>query len=399
MQKKIINLYLSFSFFFNLSISFFFATYVIFLQSKGMNLLQTNLINFCFMASIFVLELPTGSFADVFGRKKSIIGGCLALGFSMIVYFISESFWLFVLAEVIGAFGHTLISGAKDAWLVDSLNHHGHTDNLQSIFKKELSYKQIGVIVGGLIGAQIGEWNIALPWLFSGISMILVSIFLSFKLKEDYFTASQEKFSFRGAVGLMRNTIREGFCFGIKNQPILFLMLFSIFFAFAIQGMNMQWSVLFKDKFSVKINQLGFIYFGISFVMLLGNQFSGKITNFFHLEKDGLIVSQLLTAIGIIMAAILGSFIPVLIFFYLHEFGRGVFGPAKQTYLNKRITNNEKRATILSMDQMFMHLGALLGLLFSGYLAEKFSIPISWLSGGIILCLGILIFSKIKNEE
>ena len=49
------------------------ATYVLFLLSQGLDLLQVNLVNVAFMVGIFIFEIPTGAYADNFGRRKSLV--------------------------------------------------------------------------------------------------------------------------------------------------------------------------------------------------------------------------------------------------------------------------------------------------------------------------------------
>jgi len=99
-----------------------------------------------------------------------------------------------------------------------------------------------------------------------------------------------------------------------------------------------------------------------------------------------------------ICAASFVGLYPVLFWFLIHEGGRGMFKPLKQAYLNKRI-ESDKRATVLSFDSMISRGGAFVGLLLSGYLAENYSISLSWLTSGIILGVGIFIFLKLKNGD
>src|ERR1019366_4447354 len=91
------------------------ATYVTFLISKGLNLLEVNLVNFVFFATLFVFEIPTGAFADVFGRKLSFILSCFLFSLGMFLYAIATSFWGFALAEGVAAVGATFASGAFQA--------------------------------------------------------------------------------------------------------------------------------------------------------------------------------------------------------------------------------------------------------------------------------------------
>src|SRR3989344_2436009 len=92
-------------------VSFISAFYVTFLITKGLNLFQVNMVNFFFFTTLFICEIPTGAFADVFGRKLSYVISYALFSIGMVMYGLADSFWGFVLAEVIAAVGATFASG------------------------------------------------------------------------------------------------------------------------------------------------------------------------------------------------------------------------------------------------------------------------------------------------
>ena len=150
-----------------------------------MDLLEINMINMFFMLGIFLFEVPTGAFADNFGRKKSIVLGCLLLAVSFMVYFVGNHFWTFVLSELIGALGATFLSGALEAWVVDSLAYHDYGGDLANVFRQEAYFKGFSIIGASLIGGYLGEINLAWPWLASAISVFGTGIFALFFLKDQ----------------------------------------------------------------------------------------------------------------------------------------------------------------------------------------------------------------------
>src|SRR3989344_7391935 len=106
MVKSTIRLYLLLKALSTLGISFISAVYVTFLLSKGLNLFEVNLVNAVFFTTLFLFEIPTGAFADIFGRKASVIAACLLFSLGMFVYAASGSFWAFALAEVTAAISY-----------------------------------------------------------------------------------------------------------------------------------------------------------------------------------------------------------------------------------------------------------------------------------------------------
>lgn len=394
MPQKVIKTYVTLSFLLSLALAFFFATYQVFLFSRGMDYLQMNIINMFFMAGVFFLEVPTGAFADVLGRKKSVVAGCFVLSFSFLVYFVSHSFWIFVLAEILGALGIAFISGALEAWAVDSLKYHNFDGSLEHVFKRESQFDQAGILIGSVIGSYVGNINIAYPWLMCSIGCFLAGIYAMFVLKESYFVKKKLELSFRPFV----NVARDSVSYGIRHKAIFYLVGFTLIFNFTLQGFNMQWPFVFQDNYGFSVSGLGWLFAVTSLMIMLGSQFSTWFAGKVKHEKVSMIASQSVTAAGMILASTMFGLAPVMIGFVAHEFGRGLFKPLKFAYLNRRIPD-EKRATIISFESMVTKLGAFAGLLVSGYLAKKYSISLSWLVSGIVLALSIIVFLKLKNGD
>jgi len=381
-------------FFLSLSHAFFFATYQLFLASCGMNLLEINVINMFFMGGVFLLEVPTGAFADVFGRKKSIVAGCFMMALSMLAYFFGKSFWSFAGAELIGAVGLTFLSGALEAWVVDALAYHGYDGELSHVFRREVYDTQFGIIFGSLMGGYLGQRDLSLPWLASALATSMVGVFAIFALKEQKI----ERVSFKFSFAPFKKTIKDSVRFGYQKKSVWFVVLFGMILAISVQAMNMQWPFVFQKTYGFSTRNLGWLFAAVSVVTMLGGQLSKLFADKIRHEKNAIVLSQGITVIGIIGASLMLGVVPVVGLFMLHEMGRGMIGPLKQAYLNHRIPS-EQRATILSFDSMMGKSGAFLGLIGSGYLAEHFGIPLTWLVSGCILALGVLVFFNLKNGD
>lgn len=139
------------------------AVYVLFLINQGLDLFQVGLVNFAFMVGIFLLEVPTGAFADHFGRKKSIILSDIFIIFAFLTYFFSSTLLMFIAAEILAAVGYTFSSGALDAWLVDSLQEKELDGKIDFVFSRASIISKTASLFGGLIGAYIGSVSLRLP--------------------------------------------------------------------------------------------------------------------------------------------------------------------------------------------------------------------------------------------
>jgi MFS family permease len=94
---------------------------VLFYKENGLNVTQVFILQSVYSLSIVLLEIPSGYFADVLGRKNTISLGAI-LGFvGYAIYSVTSGFWGFFIAEVLLGFGQSMISGADSALLYDSL--------------------------------------------------------------------------------------------------------------------------------------------------------------------------------------------------------------------------------------------------------------------------------------
>lgn len=391
MPKRTIQIYLLLTLMRNVGIALIAATYVIFLISQGFNLFQIGLINFTFFATLLLFEVPTGVIADVFGRKKSFIISCFLLSMSMFLYSVAHTFSGFIFAEVIGAIGVTFATGAFQAWLVDTLKYQNYTESLRPVFIKEQQITYLAGIFGAIAGAFLADiFNISILWIMSGTMMMLTGIVALVCMKEV--SLVHKSFSFKKGLQLAGNTIKTSIHYGIQNKAVRFILLIGVLQSFAIQAPNMQWQPLFFSFLPNKTS-LGFILSGMSICFIIGSTLSSRFLKLMRDEKRALVVSQIGIGFGIFAAVLFDWFPFAIIMFLLQQIARGIYHPIKDVYFNNNIPSN-KRATLISFQSMSYHLGAMIGLLFSGFFAEAMSIRTTWMVSGGTLIVMTLLFVK-----
>ncbi len=389
-MKKIIWQYYILSLLYSVTgMSIISATYVTYLIQHNISYLGTNIINGIYFLSIFLLEIPTGAIADLWGRKGSFVIACGLMSVSMFAYGYSETFFGFICAEILGACASTCKSGAFQAWLVDSLKKNGYQGSYHNIFSRESLYKQIGNGIGAIVGSHLSIIHNSLPWFFAGICLAITAIIAHIIMKEDSF--SQKNISLRNGWKSMREIIRVSIKYGISDVSVRFLLTISLIQTLAISSLNMYWQPFFRN-IGVKDQHLGLIFFGITMAIGIGNLITSAIKKG-HEGKELLIGSNILTGLIVIILSQAPYGYYLIFIFLIHEIPRGSWGPLLDGYLQQKIPSNE-RATISSFCAMFSHIGGVIGLLLSGIIAHYISISTSWLISGIILVVGTLLVVK-----
>jgi MFS family permease len=110
---------------------------------------QVMVLQAIYSVSIVLLEIPSGYFADVIGRRRTLILGAVLGAIGYTFYSFSYGFAGFLVAELILGFGQSFISGADSAMLYDSL--------LENRKEKEyMKYEGRMVSIGNIAEASAG---------------------------------------------------------------------------------------------------------------------------------------------------------------------------------------------------------------------------------------------------
>jgi MFS family permease len=392
MKTKIIRVYYLFMLLQGLAISCFFATSSLFLVEKGLSLLEINLLNASYMLAYLFFEIPTGVNADYFGKKRSILFGLWIFVFSFLIYYLSNHFWQFLVAEILGALAFTCISGALEGLVIEKLEEENYSGTLTNVFRKA-EIRAVGVIIGANLGSIIGQFDLSWPWLMSSLSFAVLAIISSLYLPSDLKDSSLKlKFSFLP----LKQIAQESISYSLKNRRFIYMVIFSAILFFSIQPLNMYWTIILKDTYFIEVKYMGLIFSFIVIFIYLGSQFSIWWQKRFKCPKKAIYLSQIITAISLIFASLLSPLYLFLIFFMFHEFGRGLFKPLSRAYVNGSIVD-KNRSTVLSFESMIVKSGGALGLIFSGFIANNWGILNSWIINGIILFIAILIFYRKNN--
>jgi len=395
MQKKIIRQYYTLSCLFNAGgMSVISAIYVTFLIHNGLNLLQVNLVNAIFFATLFICEIPTGAFADIFGRKTSFVIACGLMCVSMFVYGSSHALFGFATAEMLGAIGMTFRSGAFQAWLVDSLKHHGYDGEYNRIFGREGLIRQIGGGIGAVAGSYLAAYDPVLPWFVGSAVMAITTVYACIVMKEEYFVRGV--FSLKRGLASMRDVAISSVRYGRDHKAVRFILVITCIQIFAVQALNMYWQPYFRDH-KVSEQHLGFLFTGMMIAMAAGAFVASKL-DCKGKEKKMIIRTQVLAGVLAITAVLIPGLPFIVILFLLHEMPRGCWNPLIDSYLQKRIPSRE-RATIASFCAIAPHIGGVVGLIVSGLIAQFFGISVAWLVSGASLIIGALLIARNGNDH
>ena len=355
-------------------------------MKNGLNLLEVNIVNMAFYLTLFICEIPTGAFADIFGRKTSFILACVLMSVSMFIYGSSHTFIGFVIAEVIAGIAATFRSGAFQAWLVDSLKHQGYEGEFHHIFGREGLIRQIGGGIGAVVGSYLAAKNPVLPWYIGGTVMAITTLAAYMTMQESYF--KHNAFSCRRGLAAMKKVAVSSIQYGRTNKAVRFVLIVTCIQIFAVQPFNMYWQPFFKHQ-GVKEQHLGYVFVGMMTMLACGAFIASRLRNKGD-ERKLILIAQALTGVCILVTTLITSLPFVIALFLLHEIPRGCWNPLMDNYLHKRIPSSE-RATISSFCSIAPHIGGAIGLGMSGIIAQYFGTSTAWIVSACALVVGAIV--------
>lgn len=157
------------------NLRFFDAFFILFLVEKGLSFTEIGLLYAIREIVINIFEIPSGIFADTFGRKSSLLGSLALYIFSFVVFYFSSSFFPFLIAFVLYGMADAFRSGTHKAMIMDYLkinewqdqkiNYYGHT---RSCSQKGSA---ISALIAGLLVFYYGSYQ--LVFLFSIVPYLL----------------------------------------------------------------------------------------------------------------------------------------------------------------------------------------------------------------------------------
>ncbi|MCB0353345.1 MAG: MFS transporter [Bdellovibrionales bacterium] len=177
-------------------------TIVTFWGNHGMDMFQVMVLESFFAIVMVVGEVPAGYLADFTGRKRALQGGGFSLCLGTLWYTVASGFNEFLIAELFIAFGMSLISGADEALLFDTLKEQGREEHFSRIWG-EISSIEIAVgagalLIGGFLGTLL---SLRHPFLFAAIAYGAFTIVVTFLVEADH---AAEKASRAGIRDLVR---------------------------------------------------------------------------------------------------------------------------------------------------------------------------------------------------
>lgn len=137
------------------NLRFFDPFIILIFREAGLSYLQIGLLYAIRDVATNILEIPTGVFADAFGRRKSMLMAFGAYILSFLIFYAFTGFGLYALAMVLFAFGEAFRSGTHKALILEHLTLNKMDHLKVEYYGRTRAFSQFGSSINALIAAGL----------------------------------------------------------------------------------------------------------------------------------------------------------------------------------------------------------------------------------------------------
>ncbi len=358
-----------------------------FTEWGGITFSQTLYLNSAFMFFVFMLEIPTGTVADFFGRKVSMQVSCFVTCAAVLVYISYPDFYVFLAAEFIFAIGASLMSGADSAFIYDTLKELKNSHDSKRALGRAESFKLAGILAGAFFGSFIAKIDLRAPFLLMAVP-IFISGFITFTLKEPSVFSTDEKKSYI-------KILTEGIGYFLKKKELKILVVDMVLVG-AMSWLVIFFYQLFLMRLNVDVKYFGAVHSAMALAQIVIIQNFTAIEKLFGNKKTLISLGAVVPGICFILMGSIGNSI-ILITAIIVAAGFGLSrGPLITSYMNKYIPS-DKRATVLSVTSMLRMIAISIVNIIAALLSE-WSVPLTIIIFGCLLCL-FPFFVKVREDH
>lgn len=325
---------------------------------------------------VIALEVPSGWFADVMGRKITIVIASISgiIGYTLIMT--ASGFWQATLGQAVIGIAVSFHSGTLSAMLYDTLFSAGREDEYRQREGFRHGLGLYAVAFGCAMGGLLYQWNHYLPWILE-VVCLCASLVIAICMKEpERHKQEVQKNPLHDMFVTMRYALH-----GHKDIGALIGLTALIFGSTKIFLWAQQ---PYYADLHIPESVYGFLLGG---AMLLGGA-AGHFGHCMLREWQGLAVVKILLIVVISICCISGMVLSYPGFAVL-TLGSVIWGfgwPRIQETINHAV-GSERRATILSTASLMISLTFIPLSLLLGWIEENQDITLALLIHGAIIAI------------
>lgn len=365
---------------------------VLFYEDHGLGLQDVFILKSVYSIAAVALEIPSGYLADVWGRRKCLILGCILFFFGYLCYSFTSTFVAFAIAEILLGTGQTLVNGADSALLYDTTVQY-KKENLYLRYEGRITMiGNFAEAVAGIFGGLLAAYSLRYPFYAQAV-IAFSGIPAAFALRE-----LNIKSKVQSPVQEIMRIIKYSL---VTNKRLCYNIMYSGIIGAAT--LTMAWFVQpYLMYMKTPTSWFGVIWTVLNLTVGIAALYSDRVDSYFGPKKMGILILTFVAGGYVALAFNLtyAGLVILLVFYVI----RGFATPILKGYINQ-MTFSEMRATVLSIRNFIIRLMFAAIAPFIGWLNDVYSLRTALLaSAAIILIPGALFLwlqltAKHQEEE
>ncbi|MCD7977368.1 MAG: MFS transporter [Tannerellaceae bacterium] len=385
MRRNIIALYL-------IKLSKWFSVVmpiiVLFYEEHGLGLQDVFILKSIYSIAAVTLEIPSGYLADVWGRKKCLLLGCILFFGGYLIYSFASVFLAFVIAEILLGSGQTLVNGADSALLYDTTAEYKKEDRYLQYEGKITMIGNFAEAIAGILGGLLAVHSLRLPFHIQAV-IAFIGIPAALALQEV-----KTKSSLQNPLSEIVRIIRYSL---VTNKALCYNIMYSGVIGAAT--LTMAWLVQpVLMHLETPTSWYGVIWTLLNLTVGVAALYSAKVEHFFGRRRMNTLILLFIVG-GYVVLAYNLTYAALGILFVFYVF-RGFATPILKGYINQ-MTFSEMRATVLSIRNFVIRLMFAAMSPFVGWLNDLYSLKTAILFSALAIFLpgSLFLFLQFRWEK
>lgn len=306
-----------------------------------------------------ILEIPTGVISDRVGRVVSMQIGALASLAGLVIYALAPGYALLLVGAVLQGLSFAMFSGNNNALIYDSARDSGQRSEFHSFYAKNNIALEVGGIIAAISGSILASISYSLVLWISVVPQVL-AVLTTFTLIEPTRTSPMS--------GNVFSHLGEVYKYYRVNEHLRMMSIASIIGG-GVGGASWNMMPAYYKQF-VPLPYVGVLLSANYIWSTIGFKTSGwymKRLKPATILLSGEVFSRTVSFVALALSSVASPFVMM-----LHGAPYGPTDTAKQHLLHEEFTDAQ-RATMDSLNSLVTSIVFAGFLVFTGYLADKFS--------------------------
>lgn len=363
---------------------------ILFFQDNGLSLQRIMILQACYSLSVGLMEIPSGYAADILGRRKTLILGCVLAFVGFGLFSVSYNFWWFLVAEILLGLGNSFISGADSALMYDSLLEVKEEDRFLKYEGRSISIGNFSEAAAGILGGFLAAMSFRYP-AYAQVIVTFIAIPIAISLVEPKVHKARLKSSWKSIFKVVHFSL-------IEHKTLRTHIIYSS--VIGVSTLMMAWLAQpFLKDIGVNMKNYGLVWATLNIIVGIfafrAHHIEKRFTELTSLYIIGIITVSTYFFIGTHM-----TYFSILVLFLFYA-NRGYATPLLRNYIN-RYTESNVRATVMSVRSFIIRISFAIIAPFIGWIADNHSLNSAFYTmgiiGSVVACYCLIWFSKNQKQ-